>query len=615
MDWVGTAFARKRPGSTALSLSGGTAPSNSIKALFRHVPGNDETAAELFLIDGAATPVMKRLAGGTSWANVTLVNNIPLATAHLVSAASLNGKLFLAYDTVFDRLHCWDGTSVRMVGSIDNGGPTIADTGSGSYAATLRYYRVFFARMNGSITVSRSEASTGVSFTPSGSGTHARLTKPSTPADAPTHWFIEISPDNVNWYSLTSVVVGTTTYDDNTNVSTFYNTAQVATYEAGLYKPPPSAKYLLSDGNRLLMAGAWEASGATSGGKNSRVWFTPVLGDADKGDDERVPNTTTRKNWVDLNENDGGAITALAGPINGIVYVGKYRQLWKLIPTGDVLAPYQPRKITDSVGILSHRATCVGEDEHGRPCVYFMSHKGPYRLGAEGLQYIGRDNEDLWRQMNLGATLVCHALWYADLHQVWFYWSIAADSPNAKMMFDVSQGRVDELGQVRGGWAQHLGAQGAALCSAMFSDTVGATMSRNLKPYIGKADSAAVWKCYSSATMDDGNPYQSYVMTRPIRVSGDLRRFVGLGEPHVLAQAGTATVSITMRKDFGLESRTGSTTITGGVGFETHVIKKIGGLEWDHARVIQLVVGDESAVDNSWVLDGVVVPVRSQDNA
>src|SRR6185312_15478579 len=53
---------RKRGGTTAVTDTGGTAFSSGMQSLFRHIPGNDETAAELWGIDGA--PIAKRMTGG-----------------------------------------------------------------------------------------------------------------------------------------------------------------------------------------------------------------------------------------------------------------------------------------------------------------------------------------------------------------------------------------------------------------------------------------------------------------------------------------------------------------------------------------------------------------------
>jgi hypothetical protein len=48
MDWKDATFGRKRGGSIAVSQTGGTAFSSGIQSMGRHVPGADETAAELW---------------------------------------------------------------------------------------------------------------------------------------------------------------------------------------------------------------------------------------------------------------------------------------------------------------------------------------------------------------------------------------------------------------------------------------------------------------------------------------------------------------------------------------------------------------------------------------
>src|SRR3990172_3360920 len=65
-------LANKRGGAAAVTDTGGTAFSSGIQSLFRFIPGASETAAELWGIDGAATPIVKRMAGGTSFGDVTL---------------------------------------------------------------------------------------------------------------------------------------------------------------------------------------------------------------------------------------------------------------------------------------------------------------------------------------------------------------------------------------------------------------------------------------------------------------------------------------------------------------------------------------------------------------
>jgi len=624
VDWKDTTFARKRGGASSISLTGGTAFDAVIATLIRHVPGSSETAAELWAFDGDAS-LAKRLTGGTTWADVTVDEGIS-GSAHDVVGATLNGKLFLAYDSAQDRLHVYDpnlaSPRVRRVGFATPGAPTVANTGSGSYAAIQRYYRVRWLQMSGSSVVRRSEPGTSQSFTPSGSGAAARVTQPTAPGEGETHWEIEISLDNANWSVWigvanggTQLAIGTTTADD-TATPAAHAAIEPVPDPAGMHSRFPSVKYLLTDGNRLLGAGAWESAGANSLGKNSRVWFTPVLGSADKGDDERLVNQTAQKNWVDLNENDGGFITGLGGPVNGMVIVFKYRQVHRLRPTGDVGVPYLPKKLRDDVGCISHKSIALGEDQAGRPALYFLSHRGPYRVTADGdVEYLGRDNEVTWRSVNLGASnVVAHSVFYPDLHQWWLWIATdAANDPDVKMVFDVQKGFPDEHGQIRGGWVKHTGNSAAARCSCLFSNTLGASMSRDLKPYIGRASGTAIWKCDTSDLDDGGTDFQAYVKPRPVVTMGELGRKVGMAEPYILAKAlSGVTLTLTSDRDFGLETRTHTALLTASAS-ETRVVKKFEGGEVGEADVISVQIGDGAAQDGAWSIDGLIVPTLPQE--
>ena len=628
VDWKDATLCRKRGGADNVSLAGDTALNAQIATILRHVPGNTETAAELWAIDSDFSP-WKRLAGSASWANVA-VDDAIATDAYSVVGASLNGKLFLAYDSTVDRLHVYDTLlatpTVRRVGFTTPGFPAVADSGgAGAYPATLRYYRQRWLQMSGTTVIRRSEPSASISFTPSGANASVTITKTATDGEAETHWEIEASTDNATWVahqsqlrSATHIVVATTTYVDTTVVGTY--TTYPATDTTGLHGRFPSVKYLRTDGNRLLGTGAWEAAGADSGGRNSRVWFTPVLGSADKGDDERVVNTTTQKNFVDLNENDGGFNTGLGGPLNGVPYVFKYRQVWKLRPTGDVATPYLPRKLRDDIGCIAHKTIAIGEDEVGRAALYFLSHRGPYRVTSDGdVQYLGRDNEVTWRSMNLAASaVVAHSVYYPDLHQWWLWIATASASrPDVKMVFDVQLGHVMEIGHVRGGWAKHTGPSAAADASCLFSNTIGATMSRDLKPYIsnGTAPNSTIWKLDVTATTDDaGTNFQAYVKTRPLVTVDDLGRKVGLDEVvlHAATQSGV-TITLTIDRDYGVETRTSTVSLTA-AGAETRAALKFDGSVMGEGNVMQLQVGDSAAASNTWTLDALTVPLRPQEN-
>jgi hypothetical protein len=624
VDQKDTTFARKRGGASAVTETGGTAFSSGIQTLARWVPGASEAAAEFWGIDGAATPIVKRMTGGTSFANVTVDDAIATKPQEVV-AVPLNGKLFLFYDSAEDRGHVYDpnlsSARVRRMSFVDpTTAPTVADTGAGAYAAVLRYYRIRWIQVSGSKLIRRSEPSDSVSFTPSGAGTAARVTRPTAPGEGETHWELEWSPDNSRWHPYAGfsngfqIAIATTTQDDNDDAAT--NNARGVADEVGLYKPFPSVKYATTDGNRILGAGAWESSGTNSGGLTARIWFTPVLGSSDKGDDERYVNTTTQKNHVDLNENDGGAITGLGGPINGTPYAFKYRQVWRLRVTGDVAAPYLPRKLRDDIGCISHKSIALGEDQTGRAALYFLSHRGPYRVTFDGaIEYLGRDNEVTWRSMNLAAaTVVTHSVYYPDLHQWWVWIATgSSDDPDVKMVFDVQKGFPDSHGQIRGGWYKHTGPSAAARCSCLMSNTLGATMSRDLKPYIGRSSGTAIWKLDTSDLDDAGTDVQAYVKSRPTLTYSELGRKLGMGEPYLLAKVLTGvTVTLTSDRDFGSETRTHTALLTAS-GSETRVVKKFEGGEVGEADVIQVQIGDGSAQEGAWSFDALVVPTRPQE--
>jgi hypothetical protein len=488
-----------------------------------------------------------------------------------------------------------------------------------------RQYRVRWLQISGTRIIRRSEPSASVTFTPSGSGTHARVTRPTAASEGETHWEVEVSSDGSTWYLLaghgtsitgsnTEIAIATTTFDDNSLAADYADGD--APDVAGTYKRFPSVKFIQTDGNRILGAVAWESSGAESEGKSSRIWFTPVLGSADTGDDERLVVSATQKNYIDLNENDGGALTGCGGPLSGLLWWFKYRQVWKLHPTGDVSQPYITRKMRDDVGCIAHKTIAIGEDQRGRAALYFLSHRGPYRVTQDGdIEYLGRDNEVTWRSMNLAAsTVVAHSVYYPDLHQWWVWIATGANNdPDTKMVFDVQLGHEDEKNEIRGGWAKHTGDSAGARCSCLFSNTLGASMSRDLKPHIGRSSGTVILKCDTTDTDDNGTDFQAYVTTRPLLTTGDLMHKVGLAESTIIgkAQAGS-DVTVTITRDFGKETRAHSVSLAPAAS-ETRVVKKVEGSEMGEADVIQLTVGDAAANDEQWSVDAIIAPVIQQE--
>ena len=616
-DFYRAALGRKRGGATdvfALTTSEDTA--SVVSALFRHVPGADETLAELWQVTGAATPIVQRLAGGTVWATLTVGDAIATRPQDVV-AVSFNGKLFLFYDSTQDRGHVYDPaistTALRRTGlKTPSNAPTVANTGSGSYTATARYYRVREVILVSSVEVLRSEASASVSFTPSGSGTAARVTKPSDMGEGATHWRLEgAEASSGPWFILATTVVGTTTYDDSAEPSTY--SSNTATETAGEFATPSSFKYGIADGARLLMAGSHEASFDPS-----TVYFTPVLGttSAQYYDDERVP----ADNKVPLDPKDGGVITGFGGPFEHQVIAFKYRQTWRMVPTGIPEDPYRLRLVTKAVGCIRQQSVVMAEDESGAPTLYWLSHLGPYRLSVrQGLAKCVWDVKDIWDTVNLAATTAtCHGVYHSDIHQIW--WWISVNSENepttTKLIFDTRLGRMTETGDIRDGWCKHTGETAKARCSVMFSNTLAASMSRDLKPYIGQnGGNGRLWKCDTTDLDDAGTAFQGLI-TYPDRHAGGLDHAVVMRTPLLLGTVGAYTASVSMTPNYDT-----SRTLTGSVsmaaaGSETRALRKVEDVEIGDAEVfaIAVAVGDASAVASPrWTIDAVIVPVESRE--
>jgi hypothetical protein len=216
--------------------------------------------------------------------------------------------------------------------------------------------------------------------------------------------------------------------------------------------------------------------------------------------------------------------------------------------------------------------------------------------------------------VNLAAAgVVAHGIYHAAKHQVW-WWICTSGSThsNVRMVFDTKLGQTTAADSVRKGWAKHTGPGAVAACAVMFSNTVGATMSRDLKPYIGQVDANnTIWKCDSTATDDAGTTYQAYVDTREygrIGANHSLRDGTLIGQV-----ASGVTVTVTARSDFGLEGSAIGTALLTAAGSETRVQKRLEGLQTAGVGTFSLRVGDGSAASNQWTVDAVLANVTEQE--
>lgn len=487
VELVPGAIGRRRPSLQSVTLTSG--PTLTIRQLYIFITAAGVEELWAFSSTDGTTLAAHRYVSA-AWNSVTLIDT-PVGTA--VSCATLNGKLFIAYNSSVNRLHLWDGSAVRRVGLSTPAAATVANTGAGAYAATARYYRVSMRIKSGSDIVVESELSDAVSFTPSGAGTAARVTKPTT-VDSATHWvvwgLIGTSGDTYAIYhELSEIVVGTTTYDDSTNPSAYDGDAP---FTLGLHIPPPSAEVLLSDGNRLLMAGAYESSagaGETTP-KQSRVWLTRVLGASDNGDDETIPNTVDQKNWVDCGEKDGDELYCLAGPIDGVVTAFKARSIYRLIPTGNDVVPYQIQKVTGTLGSSIPNATILAEDELGRPSIYFTTSGNVYRISPQGgLDLINQDlNPPATSSLTLSATAI---VYWPERRQLLV---IGPTYASGSYCFTPALSYRDEEGVMRGGWSFYKlnfsGSPTQTLSAAVYSPSLGPLVAGGSLPTASIGDLA-----------------------------------------------------------------------------------------------------------------------------
>lgn len=601
VDWRNGGLGRRRGGSyDVLANSTVDAFTLPIYSLIRHLPSGDETAGEMWAFEGTTTQVQK-LAAGTVWSAAIaapyLLSDIPY-----ISGVSFNSALYLfqrsAAFATEDRSLIYDSFMglIRYTGLKAPAAPVISNTGGGAYAAVLRYYRV---RWSDSNSTRVSEPSSNSAFTPSGAGTAARITRPALIVEGETNWIIEASTDGVTFYLLTTQTAATTFYDDSAATTTY--SAGTLSAVLGTYTLIPRMTVGVADGNRLIMS------------VGSRVYYTPILGTLNLGDAERIFQTATAKPYIDLNTRSGGDITAI-GQINGVVYAFKYKQIWRLTPTGDPNAPYSARRISGIVGAVNQKCLELGEDSFGNPCLYFMTSGGPYRVGPVGIQYLGRDIEDLTYaingdcNINTAANLcVSHSTFYANLGQWWLWFASGTSNfPNNLVVLDVEKAQVrDEYG-ARGGWSRFTGEMASAMCSAQGNATLAA--NGILKPWVGVYDAAS--PIISIADRNDilsdrGTGFQAFVTTKSLVPPEELGTFAHLAETLALIlsnTAGTLTIRQKLFRDFQVESSSSDVTVP--IADQgTRVFRLFSGSMLADCYAIQARIGDVGVATCAWQID------------
>jgi hypothetical protein len=627
VDFRDGAMGAKRRGTLGIDITGApfTAP---VLAVFRHTPTNYITNDELWAIDENGN--IGRRVGG-SWSSVTnRANNfVTVGTLNFdINAVSLHGKLFIAAKGTEDRLLVWDGTLLRWAGIAQPPDPTVANTGAGTYTGT-RYFRIRYTEQNASgATLRRSEPTNVVSLAPSGTGSGALITKPSgteaatsTHSEGQTHWEVEASVDNILFYRIATVAIGTSTYTDSTAYTTGYSSGTLSE-QIGEYVPPGAARHVAVDEDRLILAGNFFSQSL-----DSYVWWTPVGADDGKGNDERIPTATSQ--FINFDGLDGGRVTSVVAGVAGNVYVFKHSRIYKMQRTGILKAAYDPVVESYSRG-ATLRGAAAGADATGVPCAYFLDPSvGLCRIGQRGVEDLGKDIRTTWSGRNPDAAIGPRIAYYPDLSQVWF------TSPTLDPVpIITSEGQLiitatsDEINvsqtnpellviyEVRyGSLMFHNGVPGTAQTIALAYDS-----NLALKPVIGTQSTSigggnnSYLHFADSGTTDSGTNFQAYVKTKPYTL-GDLWSKFGLMAAILLGKAVSGTsILIQMIRNFGIETRSTTVSMTP-AGTEDHVIRPIDNATMSELNTVQLQYGDSAASAQAWSLDQIVFKVRAEDQS
>jgi len=630
IEFIDGALGKKRTSTTIEPLQGyGPNPAN-LRQLFSFIPAGDPTQAQMWVLDSGSPPTLWGLTptGGTTFGLADPITG----DYNVVSAAAMHGKFYFAYHSSgVNRLHVYDYRNggiyapITRVGLAAPPAPVATNTGTGSYPATLRYYRVASFSLNATTGeyFRASNLGTALSATPSGTGLAARVTAPTFP-DGPTHWQVYGSADGAAYYELSPILPVATTYWDDTTLPANYNANDPAPLE-GANTPFPSCKYIASDGIHLFGLGVWEtAAGDSVPPVSGRVYFTPALGSSDFGDDERVSNSIEAQGWINVNPGGGGIDRAIAGPLFDRMYAFQSQMIVMLVPTGQADQPFARVVITSQYGAVSNRSTFIGEDEYGQPALYFLDPRdGPRRLSpGRAITWLGRDVSDVWQTINLDSSDAMHGV-YDARRKLAIWWICTGNNgagqvPDTMIVYNVALGRVTEQG-IRYGWAKWTGAFAAANASLMFSRVMARNNNRSewLVPYgalgnflvrqeptpLGAPLALDCW----DLTLTHYQTFQAYVRSKAwargsfLSVSRETRA--------VLVALNTgASLQLTIDKDYGAVLRNETITLSPQtdkvVNTPTRVRVAFDTMDVADAAIVTLVLGDASgSLVTPWSLD------------
>ena len=661
VEYTKSTLGERRRGAQPITIDSLLANREQATFLHRHLPTSNEAQSELWVMATTGESGYFLARKDIAWRQVPIDDAIILTEGHQyqVQGVSLHGKLFLAHKSAVDRLHVWDGASVRRSGLQQPVAPTVADaTGGGTYTTT-RYFRVRYVKVGGlpvevaldgtrevtppssrtftlrataangevaeqavSVDITdgysasfpevRSESSEAITFTPSGSNAGAVITKPAAVDESETHWEVEASDAlNGTYYTIKRLRSDMTTYTDTASNPADYRDLGVISEDIGDYTPIPSARFLAADEDRLLIGGSFENRDF-----DSRVAWTPVFQDPGVGNDERIPIDVD--SYLDLDGFNGGRLTALHGPVNGYAWAFKQSHIYKLVRTGNRAQAYEAVAVSKTRGAIEG-SVVEGVDQGGYPTLYFLDPAvGPCRLGQNGIRTCGTDILATWRtRINLNATVVCRSVYYPSARQVhWWVATGASDFPNLRIVLHVNEMREDEVGEVRRGITLWDGPSAGAITATLYADNIDSNDPRSLslKPYIGVIDSTLVWETDTGET-DNTEAYTAQIITKSYSFvtskrddlpTGILRQATIKGVA-VIGLATNAEIDVSIRGNFkATRDKTERATFTPSDDQETNTIVFLDDVDGGELNLVQFVFEDTDTPMERWELSQLV---------
>ncbi len=601
--WRST-LGERRPGATAIDLAGSPLEGCvRVTWMHRHLPTADPADAQFwaFGVLPDNTPVL--CYKDTTWHAVAMPDAPDIDQRQSEwQGQTLHGKLFIAYSSGVDRLHVYTpgATALRRTGLAQPTQPiNVVNSGSGSFSGT-RYYRVRFTEQSSGVTLRRSEPSDIITGFPSGSGDSLTVTCSLPVDEGETHWELEASLDNVNFYVLATTPIATTTVNDSTDETSGYAVLYDLSEDIGDYENIPSVRFLTAEQDRLIGAGNWVDEDLAS-----RVLWTPVHKDPGVGNDERIPLDTD--NYLDLDGFEGGRLTGLSASVNGYVFATKWSQIYQIVRTGVRAQAYEAISLTKQRGALPG-SVVEALDATGNPTPFFLDPDiGPCRIGPRGVEPCGADLRVTWESVNLDASIIARACYFNEKKQI--HWWIATGTsmdagPSLRLVLHTQEMRETADG-VHRGWAVWDGGSARALSVCLFADNIDAGIERSnvLKPLIGLEGNGLIWQTDTGST-DNGTAYAASITTKPF-IHGSLLHQFEVKSAALLAQAADGgLLDVTLTGNFGETTKVVSgIALTPDAG-ETRVIRPLDDLGLAELTALQVTFADPETPGTAlWALE------------